>query len=593
MTDNSTANKTVSDIIRKKKKALKSFIKGDPYIEDCVAGYKRGSLFSKTTAFVSVTDGTSRAEVFSGGAYGLFDAFEAAFKKAEGYVCENNITAKWVKVDFVNSSNIVSYKKFIENVKDAREYFYKKGVSFDVDFNASLIEAQLNCSGLFSYKTYGFDLPALREYFNSRDIAFSAIPESVIEFTTIGYICDEDMKLYKLYPDEENYGRRTLSRLTASDIESVIRKSSVYLANAVMENGRFDYGVNPVNDNHFTTYNILRHAGTIWSIIMQYDTTRDNALLPKIESTIAYMLESIEQPDDTHAYLIERKADEIKLGGNAVAIITLSTYMKVMGSDKYKDLVACIANSILDAQDADGSYYHVLSYPDFARKERDRIVYYDGEATFALARTYSVTGDERYLRAAKKALDYFIQNDYTRFCDHWIAYAVNEVTMYDSDERYLNFGLRNANENFTRIYTQDTTFHTFLELLMAAFELYERIRENKLSASYLAKFNHEAFIKTIYKRAHYMLNGFLYPELAMYMQNPNACEGTFCVRHDSYRIRIDDVQHYIGGYYNFYKHFDRLEQYYNEIKNAPKVRKTEISADIERRNFVSWILKNI
>lgn len=53
-------------------------------------------------------------------------------------------------------------------------------------------------------------------------------------------------------------------------------------------------------------------------------------------------------------------------------------------------------------QEEDGSYYHVLSFPDFQRKERDRIVYYDGEATFALARAYSITKDSRYLEAAEK-----------------------------------------------------------------------------------------------------------------------------------------------------------------------------------------------
>ena len=160
--------------------------------------------------------------------------------------------------------------------------------------------------------------------------------------------------------------------------------------------------------------------------------------------------------------------------------MTLSTYAAVFDSDRYDKLIAALANSVLDMQEEDGSYYHVLSFPDFQRKERDRIVYYDGEATFALARAYSITKDSRYLEAAEKALDYFIKNDYTRFCDHWIAYAVNEVTIHDPKERYLNFGLKNANDNLNKIFNQDTTFHTFLELLMAAFSLYERIKEKNI-----------------------------------------------------------------------------------------------------------------
>ena len=61
----------------------------------------------------------------------------------------------------------------------------------------------------------------------------------------------KNKKLYKLYPDEENYGRRIVPELTKGDIKQVIETSSVYLANAVKDNGQFDYGVNPVNDFSF------------------------------------------------------------------------------------------------------------------------------------------------------------------------------------------------------------------------------------------------------------------------------------------------------------------------------------------------------
>ena len=79
-----------------------------------------------------------------------------------------------------------------------------------------------------------------------------------------------------------------------------------------------------------------------------------------------------------------------------------------------------------------------------------------------------------------------------------------------------------------------------------------------------------------------MLGGYLYPEIAMYMKVPSSVVYTFCVRHDSYRIRIDDVQHYIGGYYNFYKHFDKLNEYYKQITDKPVTKTVEVTADSER-----------
>ncbi|MCH5323810.1 MAG: glycosyl hydrolase family 88 [Eubacterium sp.] len=573
--------------------ALKKFVFDDPYIEESTSDYKINTLFKSSVVFISVTDGNDRAAVFNCAAPTLESAWDGACALAKKYVGDSKTFPLWLKTDILNDCKITDYSAVRQEIRKSRDFYYKKGISFDVDFYTALLEAQLNCGGLIDYNAKALNLRRLREHFSDAgNDMFVSIPEQVVTFTTIGYICDEDMNTYKLYPDEENYGRRVTGEITSALLQDVIAKSSAYLSACVDENGRFDYGVNPVINDHFTSYNILRHTGTVWSIIMQYQTTGDETLVPKIDSALEYMMNSVEQPDDDHAYLVERKADEIKLGGNAIMIITLSTYMDVFGGDKYKELIRKAANSILDMQEEDGSYFHVLSFPDYARKDRDRIVYYDGEATFALARAYGIIGDEKYLDGARKALDYFIANGYTRYADHWIAYSINEVTLHDPQERYLNFGLKNANDNLNRIFNQDTTFHTFLELLMATFELYSRIKEQKLSPSYLSKFNFDYFMRTIFRRIHYMLNGFLYPEIAMYMKYPLGTVNTFCVRHDSYRVRIDDVQHYIGGYFSAYKHFDELKEYYDKLVQQAVVREEDKQAD-DRAEFVKWILDNI
>ena len=58
-----------------------------------------------------------------------------------------------------------------------------------------------------------------------------------------------------------------------------------------------------------------------------------------------------------------------------------------------------------------------------------------------------------------------------------------------------------------------------------------------------------------------MLDGYFYPEYAMYMENPSRILGAFMVREDGYRTRIDDVQHCIGGYYLYYKNYAKLVGY--------------------------------
>ena len=45
---------------------------------------------------------------------------------------------------------------------------------------------------------------------------------------------------------------------------------------------------------------------------------------------------------------------------------------------------------------------------------------------------------------------------------------------------------------------------------------------------------------------------------AMYMQNPRRILGSFMMRNDKFRVRIDDVQHNIGGYYLYWKNYDAM-----------------------------------
>ena len=186
-------------------------------------------------------------------------------------------------------------------------------------------------------------------------------------------------------------------------------------------------------------------------------------------------------------------------------------------------------------------------------------MYYDGEASFALCRLYSLTGEQIWLDAVCGAVDHFIEADYAQYKDHWVAYTMNEITKHITDRKdYYAFALHNAQVNLEAIYERDTTYHTYLEMLMATFEVYDRMMEQGVEAN---DFDLEMFLKTIYTRANRMLDGFFFPEYAMYMANPQRILNTFMVRHDGYRVRIDDVQHNIGGYYLYYKNYDKLVAY--------------------------------
>ncbi|HAA8592850.1 TPA_asm: poly(glycerol-phosphate) alpha-glucosyltransferase, partial [Listeria monocytogenes] len=229
----------------------------------------------------------------------------------------------------------------------------------------------------------------------------------------------------------------------------------------------------------------------------------------------------------------------------------LTKYMKITGTKTYLPLSRKIANTILSLQEEDGKFTHVLEYPSLEVKDIFRIIYYDGEAVFGLLRLYEIDRDSKWLEAAAKSFDHFIRDDYWQNHDHWLSYCANEITKYIPDEAYYEFGLKNAFDNLLFIYERETTFPTFLELTVATKEMSLRMKAEGLEGL-LRDYPLDELEKTITKRALYQLNGYFYPELAIYYKNPARIDGSFFIRHQSFRVRIDDVEHNISGYVRYY-----------------------------------------
>lgn len=407
-----------------------------------------------------------------------------------------------------------------------------------------------------------------------------------------------------LIPDGLSRGRRKIQNLDAAAARSFVTAAASFLEKQVQQDGSFRYGYYPRFDRVIPGYNCMRHASTIWSLLCQYRITQKASVLSLAARSIDYLLShALVYRDPDTAYLSEPLKDEIKLGGGGVLILAITEYLDLCSEEprpeilcsgehrseilcsgeplaevpsveivhvrdalpeqealrrRYTEIACALGNGILSLLNPEtGEFSHVLNM-DFSLKERYRTVYYDGEAAYALCRLYRLTKEEKWLFYAEKAVDHFLAADYTRYRDHWVAYTMNEITRYIHRDDYDTFALRNARVNLDFLYKRETTYHTFLELLMVTFETYERILAENPDLPYLKEFDLPYFLRTIRVRADRMLNGFFFPEYAMYMRCPDKILGSFMVRHDGFRVRIDDVQHNIGGFYLYYKNYSRL-----------------------------------
>ena len=550
-----------------KPQALKAFrekeqlLKAQVFASLPVAGLQKSPAGEAGhVVFFSVCDKTSRADVYCGIGADLESAWQDAAEKTKEGIRSGGQFPVWVKADVVYSARRVSIEELRNEVTASRQNCFRYGVSLDDGFQHAFLEAELNGARIYDYERGDFSYKYLCRYLEKAGREeVSRFPDTCILFMCYGWFCDEDGTVSPLISEGLDAGRRAADVIDKAYAESLISSGADYLSDQVQEDGSFLYGLFPRFDTTIEGYNIVRHAGTLWSLVCRYRMNRDPDLKDRIGQLIHYMISQIIYDDSGAAYLIDADSGEIKLGSLGTAVIALSEYIDAAGESEYVPLCTALGRGILNMMDPEnGTYWHVLN-EDFSKKEEYRTVYYDGEAAFALVRLYGLTGDVHWLDAACAAADHFIEADYARYRDHWIAYTMNELTKYVEDRQdYYSFGLYNAWSNLQVIAGLDTTSPRFLELLMSAFELYDRAVQNGMSTD---GYKIADLLEVIRIRTSRQLNGFFFPEYAMYMANPQRIMNSFMVRNKSFRVRIDDVQHNIGGYYLYWKNYDKLLSY--------------------------------
>lgn len=509
--------------------------------------------------FFSVSDGEKRARVFTGTGETVDAAWDAACEKAEA-AARKGLQPLWVTADVVYYSETVPAPALGSSLKGTREGFFRRGAALDPAFDAAFLEAELNSAGVYDYEEGVLSLENLNRYLEDTGRKKrSSLPEEYTLFQSAGWFCDGENTVYPLVTNDLGHGRRQVEVLDGEYARDLILQASGFLKDQVREDGSFVYRMDPRFDTENDSYNILRHAGTIWSMVLSWRIEEDPALAEAIDRALDYLVSQVVYAEGGRAYVYEASSDEIKLGGCGISILALTEYMDAFRTEEYLDLCKALGEGILYLLDQEtGEYYHVLN-ADFTPKEATRTVYYDGEATYALCRLYGLTGEDRWLQAARSAVDHFIREDYTQYKDHWVSYAVSELTKYVTDEPvYYAFALENVRVNLDKIVSREITNPINLELLMAAFELYDRVAS---SGANIEGFDAEAFLRAISARAKRQLDGYLYPEVAMYLANPRRALNAFMAREDGFRIRIDDVQHNIGGYYLYWLNYDKLKAY--------------------------------
>lgn len=261
--------------------------------------------------------------------------------------------------------------------------------------------------------------------------AFSRSPLTVYRFQTLAFDLTADgahaVSRTRLFPQD----------LTPELLIEAAHAGGSYLERAVDDEGRFLYSYDAGADAPISGYNILRHAGTSYSMLELYRHTQDTGLLSAAERALAYLTEQIEPcaaPVSNVAAGCLLEAGEVKLGGAGLALLAYSEYSSMTGNLAFLDTMRGLAAWIAGAQYPDGRFVHKLE--DGAIDDFESL-YYPGEAIFGLMRLYAIDPDPRWLAAARAGADYIIlvrdldtPSDNLEH-DHWFLYALDALHRVD------------------------------------------------------------------------------------------------------------------------------------------------------------------
>ena len=538
----------------------------------------------KIKCFISVGYPQQRAVVFHGVGNTKDTAFKAAQNDALKFIKAQKVAPPWLKLDVVTMEKKLAIKDFLVLAARTKRFYFKYGISFDDMYNHAFLQQEVNAGALVKYTMFedvspnpskeiaelvGISYDADSEHTKAQinylnvnaylrrvrgrnvNIARESV-EDIIIFDTTSWFYDED-QLFQMGDTELCTSRRKIDNLSANMTKDLIVKMSHYLRNTIEDSGRFIYGYFSCYNKTISTYNAIYHALGVYSLCETYLVTKDETLLEPIKKSLAYLIDNFLYEVGDYLFVVEFESNnEIKLGALGVVVLAIEKYLAIFDErDRYLLVMQKIGNAICYMQNpVTGQFTHVFSYPDLEVIEKFRIVYYSGEAAFALMRIYALDKDPRWLKAVHKAFDYFMKHNYWQHYDHWIACCINELTAISPDDKYFEFGLKNTFSNLEFIEKRITTWATLLEMLSVSNTMIKSIYTN--DKEYLLEdYDIDCFYRVIKIRAERLLNGIFFPEFAMYFKSPETILYGSFIRHHTFRVRNDDVAHYLSGYCHY------------------------------------------
>jgi hypothetical protein len=513
--------------------------------------------------FLSVSDGRTAAAVGMGSAETIAEAMNVALAAVRKAMKSEPGDRFWLKVDVAVSAREIDLAAKAVTLKPVLEGLAIGSVSF--------LPEQVSILGMADYKGR-LQPDRLAEILKEKGIATP--PEKAHAFKTVSYFRGpgDAYFLYRSHPLLPAPAKEQIENFSKS-LTHAATLAGEYLIRVTNKDGSFDYRYYPGKDRNSGSYNLLRHAGTCYSMFELYQVTWNRDLLSKAERAMKYLPQFVKPfgKSNSGTLCLVDENGEVKLGLAGLAVIAYVEQMRATGQKKQLQMAQALARFIKASQLSSGKFISKRTYStgkvsDFESR------YYPGEAILALVRLYSIDRDPTWLDVAEKAAKYLITQSETEehttnlIHDHWLLYGLNELYRHRPDSMYMKRAFRTAQSMSARQVRQSeypdhlggfpnppriTSTATRSEGLVATWHL-------ATDFGYHKEANH--ILNTLVKATAYQLRGQYGPESAMYFRRPYKALGGFRNSITGYSIQIDYVQHNLSALLGLHRILTRKER---------------------------------
>lgn len=351
--------------------------------------------------------------------------------------------------------------------------------------------------------------------------------------------------------------------ITAELLADRIYEAGQYLARETNGKGKMTYTYMVESDSVDKGYNLLRHAGTTYSMLQAYRVRPEAELLEASKRAIGYYRRKMKEDSKNPGEWFVLDGKRAKLGGVGLGLCMMAEMEKVEPGFVDMDIVVGMAKHIERMQLPSGEFKSFYKWSD-REVTRRKSIFYSGEAILGLLRVYQITGDEHWLDVAEKGADFLVNERWKKLgvrlyvpMDAWLLQALEELDRArpDKKRRWYAFQL---SESIARRKIMDpatvspdllgggvsgikslphaATAGAFGEALSAAARLEARHKPGET--------RHRTYCMN---NASFQLRNQFHTGNNWHVPNPARAMGSFRERVDDSTTRNDHVQHNLSG----------------------------------------------